>query len=33
VSHPMPCHMIGVARAMAHRNIAGEVPTLFPASR
>jgi hypothetical protein len=25
--------MIGVARAMAHRNIAGEVPTILPASR
>jgi hypothetical protein len=25
--------MIGVARAMADRNIAGEVPTILPASR
>jgi hypothetical protein len=29
----MPCHMIGVARAMAHRNIAGKVSTIVPASR
>jgi len=29
----MPYHMIGVARAMADRNIAGEVPTILPASR
>ena len=29
----MPCHMIGVARAMADRNIAGEVPTILPANR
>jgi hypothetical protein len=33
VSDPMPCHMIGVARPMADRNIAGEVPTILPASR
>lgn len=32
LSDPMLCHMIGVAREMAHRNIAGEVPTRFPAS-
>jgi hypothetical protein len=25
--------MIGVSRAMADRNIAGEVPTILPASR
>jgi len=25
--------MIGLARAMADRNIAGEVPTILPASR
>jgi hypothetical protein len=29
----MRCHMIGVSRAMADRNIAGEVPTILPASR
>ena len=33
LSDPMPYHMIGVARAMADRNIAGEVPTILPASR
>jgi hypothetical protein len=33
LSDPLPCHMIGVARAMADRNIAGEVPTILPASR
>jgi hypothetical protein len=33
LSDPMPCHMIGVSRAMADRNIAGEVPTILPASR
>jgi hypothetical protein len=33
LSDPMPCHMIGVARAMADRNIAGKEPTILPASR
>jgi len=32
-SDRMLCHMIGVARAMAHRNIAGKVRTLLPGSR
>ena len=26
----MRCHMIGLARAVAYRNIAGEVPTILP---
>jgi hypothetical protein len=30
---PMPCHMIGLARAMADRNIASEVPTQLPVGR
>jgi hypothetical protein len=33
LSDPLPCHLIGLARAMAHRNIAGEVPTILPVSR
>jgi hypothetical protein len=33
LSDPMPGHLIGLARAMADRNIAGQVPTILPASR
>ena len=33
LSDHMLCHMIGIARTMARRNIAAEVPTILPASR